>query len=150
RVESLPLVDNIKYHDVDGDHLWLGVEDGVVLVADDQETQLMRAFVQVASPEQVARHAQEALALDGAAAWKATAALIGRLSAAGFIRGIRGYHTVKKIRPNVFARFHLTNRCQLECIHCYTGSSPHLPDDDELSTERWIQLVDEFVDNGGQ
>lgn len=150
RVEPLPLVDNIKYHDVDGDHLWLGVEEGVVLVADDQESELMRAFVQVASPEQVARHAQDALGLDSAAAWKATAGLIGRLSAAGFIRGVQGYHTVKKIRPHAFARFHLTNRCQLECIHCYTGSSPHLPDDDELSTERWIQLVDEFADNGGQ
>jgi len=150
RVEPLPLVNNITCHKVDNDHLWLGVDDGLALVADDDESELVRAFVKVASPEDVARHAEHVLGLDKAAAWKATAAFIGRLSAAGFVRGIQGYHSVKKIRPHAFARFHLTNRCQLECIHCYTASSPHLPDDDELSTERWIQLVDEFADNGGQ
>jgi radical SAM protein with 4Fe4S-binding SPASM domain len=150
RVAPLPLLDHITCHKVDDDQLWIGVDDGVVLVADDRESELMRAFVKGASPDEVAAHAETALQLDRAAAWSATAALIGRLSAAGFVRGIQGYHTVKKIRPHAFARFHLTNRCQLECIHCYTGSSPHLPDDNELATERWIQLVDEFADNGGQ
>jgi radical SAM protein with 4Fe4S-binding SPASM domain len=150
RVEPLPLADNLAYHRVDRDHLWLGVGDGLVLVLDDDEHQLMTVFVAVASPETVAARAQTLLGLDKAAAWAATAALIGRLAAAGFVRGIQGYHTVKKIRPHAFARFHLTNRCQLECIHCYTGSSPHLPADGELATERWLQLVDEFADNGGQ
>jgi radical SAM protein with 4Fe4S-binding SPASM domain len=150
RVAPLPLVNNIRCHKVDDDQLWIGVDDGMVLVADDRESALMQAFVNGASPDDVALHAESALGLDKAAAWSATAALIGRLSAAGFVRGIQGYHTVKKIRPHAFARFHLTNRCQLECIHCYTGSSPHLPDDDELSTERWIGLVDEFADNGGK
>jgi radical SAM protein with 4Fe4S-binding SPASM domain len=150
RVEPLPLIEHISCHKVDDDHLWIGVTDGKVIVLDDDESELMRAFVAVASPDHVAGHAERALGLDKAAAWKVTAALIGRLSASGFVRGIQGYHSVKKIRPHVFARFHLTNRCQLECIHCYTGSSPHLPDDDELSTERWLQLVDEFAANGGK
>jgi radical SAM protein with 4Fe4S-binding SPASM domain len=150
RVEPLPLADHLAHHLVDRDHLWLGVSDGLVLVLDDDEHALMQVFAAVASPEDVARQAETLLGLDRAAAWKATAALIGRLSAAGFVRGIQGYHTVKKIRPHAFARFHLTNRCQLECVHCYTGSSPHLPSENELSTERWLQLVDEFADNGGQ
>ncbi|HEX4421386.1 MAG TPA: radical SAM protein [Kofleriaceae bacterium] len=150
RVEPLPLVESIAHHKVDNDHLWLGVADGLVLVLDDDEHKLMKQFAAEASPQDVAERAEKLLAFDKPTAWKATAGLIGRLSAAGFIRGIQGYHSVKKIRPYAFARFHLTNRCQLECVHCYTASSPHLPDDNELTTERWIQLVDEFADNGGQ
>src|SRR5262249_38653614 len=149
RVEPLPLVDTVRHHAVDRDHLWLGVAEGKVLVLDDAEHALMEVFAAGASPADVAKRAEDLLGLPATAAWKVTGALIGRLAVSGFIRGIQGYHTVKKIRPYAFARFHLTNRCQLECIHCYTGSSPHLPSDNELSTERWIQLVDEFADNGG-
>lgn len=150
RVEPLPLADNLAHHKVDSDHLWLGVTDGLAIVLDDDEHKLMKHFVAESSPEDVAQRAEKVLGVDKAAAWTATAGLIGRLAAAGFVRGIQGYHSVKKIRPHAFARFHLTNRCQLECVHCYTASSPHLPDDNELSTERWIQLVDEFADNGGE
>lgn len=150
RVEPLPLADHLAHHKVDNDHLWIGVTDGLVLVLDDDEHKLMKQFAAEASPEDVAQRAEKLLGVDKAAAWSATAGLIGRLSAAGFVRGIQGYHSVKKIRPHAFARFHLTNRCQLECVHCYTGSSPHLSDESELTTERWIQLVDEFADNGGQ
>jgi radical SAM protein with 4Fe4S-binding SPASM domain len=150
QVQPLPLVESIAHHKVDDDHLWIGVADGLLLVVDEAEHRLMKSFVAGASPTEVAARARKVLALDEVAAWKATAAFIGRLAAAGFVRGIQGYHTVKKVRSNRFARFHLTNRCQLECVHCYTASGPNLPSDTELTTERWLQLVDGFADNGGE
>lgn len=148
--ERLPIVDDIAHHQVDDDHLWIAVEDGKVVVASDAEHEMMRAYADGCSPRQASARVERALRLDSEAAWQSTVKFIGRLAAAGFIKGIEGYHTVKQIKPHLFARFHLTQRCQLECIHCYTNSSPHLPRDKELSTARWIQLVDDFADNGGQ
>jgi radical SAM protein with 4Fe4S-binding SPASM domain len=149
QVEPLPLVESLAHHKVDNDHLWIGVADGSLVVLDDAENKLMKAFVAGMSPEAVMARAEKVLGLDADTAFKETAALVGRLAAAGMVRGIRGYHAVKEIRVNRFARFHLTNRCQLECVHCYTASSPHLPRENELSTERWLELVDDFADNGG-
>jgi radical SAM protein with 4Fe4S-binding SPASM domain len=150
RVEPLPIADHLAHHQVDDDHLWIAVEDGKVIVVDDVENELMKAFAGSYSPADAAARAQRVLGLDERSAWSVTASLLGRLAAAGFVKGIRGFHSVKKIRPNKFARFHLTQRCQLECVHCYTDSSPYLPKDGELTVERWIRLVDEFADNGGE
>lgn len=146
----LPLVSHLAHHDVDGAHLWIAVDDGKVIVADDLDHECMKAYIDGCSPLEASERIMRARTLDHATAWKATINFVGRLAAAGFVEGIRGYHSVKKVRPYSFARFHLTQRCQLECVHCYTNSSPHLPKDGELSVERWIQLVDEFADNGGQ
>src|SRR6202007_2313694 len=52
--------------------------------------------------------------------------------------------------PERFARFHLTKACQLECIHCYADSSPHVDRSGALSTERWRHLLDGFSANGGE
>ena len=149
-VEPLPLVDHLAHHEVDDHHLWIAVEDGKVIVADDADHEIMKAYVEGCSPVDASARLERVLGLDGDAAWQATLAFLGRLAAGGFVKGIQGYYAVKKIRPHSFARFHLTQRCQLECVHCYTDSSPHLPKDGELTAERWIELVDEFADNGGE
>lgn len=148
--EPLPLIDHLSHHDVDGDHLWIAVEDGKLVVADDTDHELMQAFVDRCSPAAAAQRLRDRLQFDEHAAAEAAAAFVARLAAAGFLRGIQGYHTVAKIRPHAFARFHLTQRCQLQCTHCYTSSSPHLPSDGELPLHRWLQLVDDFADNGGE
>lgn len=150
RVEPLPIVDQLIHHLVDKDHLWIAVEDGKVIVLDDIENEVMKTFARSCSPADAAAGIQRDLGLDDKSAWNVTASLLGRLAAGGFVKGIRGFHTVKKIRPNKFARFHLTQRCQLECVHCYTDSSPYLPKDGELEVARWMQLVDEFAENGGE
>jgi radical SAM protein with 4Fe4S-binding SPASM domain len=150
RGEPLPLADHLAHHEVDDHHLWIAVLDGKVIVADDTDHEIIQALIRGDSPVVAAAHVERARGLDPDVAWRATVTLLGRLAAAGFVKGIQGYHGVKKIRPHSFARFHLTQRCQLECIHCYTDSSPHLPSDGELSVERWIRLTDEFADNGGE
>jgi len=147
--DPIALAGSLAHHLVDDDHLWIAVEDGKVIVADDDEHEMMLALIDRHPPSVVALRLETLRGLDGPAARRETAKFLGRLAAAGFVQGITGYHTVKKIRPHAFARFHLTQRCQLECVHCYTDSGPHLPKDGELSTERWIRLVDDFADNGG-
>lgn len=149
-IEPLPIIVGLAHHEVDGYHLWIAVEDGKLIVGDDTDHEIMKAFIEGASAVEVAERVERTLRLESSRAWTATMTFLGRLAAAGFVTGIPGYHSVKKIRPHSFARFHLTQRCQLECVHCYTDSSPHLPSDQELSVNRWIQLVDEFADNGGE
>jgi radical SAM protein with 4Fe4S-binding SPASM domain len=146
----LPLIGGLKHHDVDGAHLWIGVEDGKLIVADDLDHELVKAFIEGNSPMNASECIERTTGLDHGAAWRRTVTFLGRLAAAGFIEGIRGYHSVKTPRPFAFARLHLTQRCQLECIHCYTSSSPHLPSDRELSTERWIRVVEDFAEQGGE
>ncbi|MGH3669235.1 MAG: radical SAM protein [Pseudonocardiaceae bacterium] len=148
-LKLLPLVGHLAHHQIDGDHLWIAVEDGKLIVADETDNELMTSFVGACSPADAALRLQQVFQMDHSAARDTVAKFIARLAAAGLVKGIRGYHSVKKVRPHKFARFHLTQRCQLQCTHCYTSSSPHLPKDGELPVERWIQLVDEFAENGG-
>ncbi|MGO7543273.1 radical SAM protein [Rhizobium ruizarguesonis] len=150
RSMPLPLIDDMAHHDVDGRHLWIAVEEGKLIVAGDIDNDLLIALRASKSPIEAAIDLVRTRGLDEQEAWATTLRFIARLAAAGLIRGIRGYHAVKKIRPNSFARFHMTNRCQLECIHCYTSSGPHVSDRGELTPERWIELVDAFADNGGE
>ncbi len=43
---------------------------------------------------------------------------------------------------------HVTNRCGLDCPHCYNKTSPRDPD--ELSTEAWKDAIDQCLDLGGE
>lgn len=45
------------------------------------------------------------------------------------------------------AYFYLTNACNLECVHCYMRSGK--AQKGELSSEKWIALIDEFSRLGG-
>lgn len=42
----------------------------------------------------------------------------------------------------------LTKQCDLRCIHCYADAGP--PQVNELSTERWLEILDEFYRLGCQ
>ncbi|WP_436786034.1 radical SAM protein [Yinghuangia sp. YIM S10712] len=148
--KPLPFVSSLVHHQVDDDHLWIAVEDGKLLVADDVDHALLTLLAAGTTPADAARELHRSHGLDPGAAAEAMAKLVARAAHAGMIRGIRGHHSIKQVRPHLFARFHLTNRCQLECVHCYTSSGPLLPKDGELTTERWIQLVEDFAANGGQ
>jgi len=150
RSEPLPLVEHLSHHRVDDDNLWIAVEDGKLIIADDTEQILIEALIAGASPIDAALDLAAARGVTELEAWTTTLKLVARLAAAGMIEGVRGYYSVKKVRPESFARFHLTQRCQLECIHCYTSSGPHLSSERELPVERWIELVDAFADNGGE
>lgn len=146
----LPLVGHLAHHEVDDAHLWIAVEDGTLIVCDELEHAVMGALESSRSPARAAGDVLVAFGLDPQRAQAVVAGFLGRLAAAGLIRGVQGHHTVKRVRPHAFARFHVTQRCQLECVHCYTDSGPHLPKDGELPLERWVQLVDDFADNGGE
>jgi radical SAM protein with 4Fe4S-binding SPASM domain len=150
RSEPLPLVGHLAHHKVDEDNLWIAVEDGKIIVADDQENAVIEGLIAGVPPIDVAMRLAVASGIAEQEAWTVTIKLLARLAAAGMIEGVRGYHSIKKVRPEAFARFHLTQRCQLECIHCYTNSGPHLSSERELPVARWIDLVDAFADNGGE
>jgi radical SAM protein with 4Fe4S-binding SPASM domain len=58
--------------------------------------------------------------------------------------------TVKRLvgrRVPLSGTFELTHRCNLRCEHCYLGSARDGPRD-ELTTDEWIRIIDEIVEEG--
>jgi radical SAM protein with 4Fe4S-binding SPASM domain len=144
--EPVPLVSQIVRHEIDGMHLWVGVLEAAVLVLGDEQNRIMQRLMDGKSPMAVAR----AIAGDAPPAWNQVSTVIGKMAKAGFVKGIRGYVEERPATPEKFSRFHLTKACQLECIHCYADSSPHVDRSNELPTERWQKLAIDFGKNGGE
>jgi len=68
---------------------------------------------------------------------------IPQVSYADFERRIAA-QTADKHLP-LSGQFELTYRCNFECVHCYEQG---MREQAELSTERWIELVDQVADQG--
>lgn len=148
--ERVSLVPFISHHRVDEDSLWIAVEDGKIFISDEMGDYILCNLMSGKTPRQVSDLLTTSFEMSSDTAWSICLGNLARLVAAGFVEGVQGYHSIKQVRPKAFARFHLTNRCQLECIHCYTNSSPRLSSEGELTKERWIKLVEDFADNGGE
>jgi radical SAM protein with 4Fe4S-binding SPASM domain len=137
----VPLVREISYRWIDDAHMWIGVKEGVVIVLDDQENDLFLVLRDGGSP---------ARAASAGFGWEAVQALIGRLAVAGFLRGVEGYTDRWEPSPGRFMRIHLTKLCNLACAHCYADSSPQAVTRGQMSIDRWMKVIDDFADAGGQ
>lgn len=147
-LSALPLCEELSHQFIDGRHLWIGVKEGTAIVLGETEHVAFERLARRETPFDVAAALSEKM--NGyAAAWSEVTTLIGRLATSGFLQGIAGYHDSKLPQPERFARFHLTKACQLECIHCYADSSPHVDREGELSTDRWLRLVEDYAAAGG-
>jgi radical SAM protein with 4Fe4S-binding SPASM domain len=144
----LPLLGTLSHRWVSDAHLWIGVEEGTAIVLNDSDHELFLALRDGNSPADVI--ASEDFFHPFEKSWDRVNALIGRLACAGFIRGIDGYTDHWEPSPGRFMRLHLTKLCNLSCVHCYADSSPHVSTDDELPPERWLRLIDDFADAGGE
>jgi MoaA/NifB/PqqE/SkfB family radical SAM enzyme len=47
-----------------------------------------------------------------------------------------------------FLWLELTNRCNLQCVHCYTESSPHTGGDDVLTTDDYLSVMTQAYELG--
>ncbi len=47
-----------------------------------------------------------------------------------------------------FLWLELTNRCNLQCVHCYTESGPHTGGDDALTTDDYLSVMRQAYDLG--
>ncbi len=148
--QPLRLVSQLAHRLISGQHLWVAVLEAGVIVLDDKDHELLVRLKNGESPAALTSSLQLSNGISAQTAWQSVSRLIGRLAMAGCIAGIRGYTERKVPTPEKFSRFHLTKACQLECIHCYADSSPHVDRSGELSTERWMKLADSFTDNGGE
>jgi radical SAM protein with 4Fe4S-binding SPASM domain len=146
----LPLVKELSHHFVSQKNLWIGVLEGAVIALEDGAHELMELFRNEKSPAGAVEILRRKNNVDAEQAWDTVNRLIGRLATSGFIEGINGYMERRVPEPQRFARFHLTKACQLECIHCYADSSPHVDRSNEVSTERWMTLLEDFAANGGE
>jgi radical SAM protein with 4Fe4S-binding SPASM domain len=148
RVGPLPLPAVLSHRWLDNVHMWIGVEEGIAVVLNEAEHALFLQLREGLSPAQVVKQC------DGPsspkARWARVNDLIARLAVSGFIRGVLGYTDQWVATPRRFMRLHLTQRCNLTCIHCYADSSPHVSAQGEISEQRWSQLIDDFADAGGE
>jgi radical SAM protein with 4Fe4S-binding SPASM domain len=144
----LPLPGTLSHRAVDGVHLWIGVEEGVAIVLDHEEHALFLRLRDGVTPAELVDGLPQPRSRT--ARWSRVTDLIGRLAVGGFIRGVGGYTDQWKPTPRRFMRLHLTQRCNLTCIHCYADSSPHVHADGELPVERWLGIIDDFADAGGE
>lgn len=148
--QPLPLVSELAHRDVDGKHVWIGVLEGALVVLDDEDDRLFRRLQGGEPPARLRSTIAAARGVSEQQAWSPISHLLARLATAGMIRGIQGYRERRIPTPERFARVHLTQACQLECIHCYADSSPFVDRSGELPTERWHQLIADFAANGGE
>jgi radical SAM protein with 4Fe4S-binding SPASM domain len=144
----LPLVDEISHRELLGKHLWIGVREAAVLVLDEAESDIVSALHKGIPPLTVSQLNEDRCpAVNG---WLTVSTVIGKLAKAGFVKGFTGYVERRPASPDKFSRFHLTQACQLECIHCYADSSPHVDRAGELPTARWQNLAASYIKNGGE
>jgi radical SAM protein with 4Fe4S-binding SPASM domain len=135
--KPLPLRGPYSRRKIDGSHLWVEIESGHMIVLDYESDELMSRLCQAPPLKEIPQTS-------------GLASLIGILARAGFIRGIRGNVDRTVVDAKRFLRIHLTERCNLSCIHCYTDSSPSASIAGELSPDRWIDIITDFKDMGGE
>ena len=136
----LPLIPQLSYRSIAGANLWIGVKEGVAIVLDACEQALFRELADGVPPAHAGDEGQE----------EELNSLLGRLGAAGFIRGIEGYVDEWVPAPGRFMRIHLTRLCNLACKHCYADSSPFVDTRDQMATEDWLRVIDDFAAAGGE
>ena len=148
RDQPLALPNVLSHRGLDDVHLWIGVEEGTAIVLNHAEHAIFSDLRNGVSPAELVTLLDPASS--GDQRWETVNQLIGRLAIAGFIRGVEGYTDRWEPAPSRFMRLHLTQRCNLTCIHCYSDSSPYVPSDGELPVERWLKVIDDFADAGGE
>jgi radical SAM protein with 4Fe4S-binding SPASM domain len=148
RDAPLPLPGQLSHRFLAPLHLWIGVEEGIAIVLNEAEHALFLHLRDGQAPEAVVHSLGAKLSLE--ARWNSVNELIARLALGGFIRGVESYTDRWEPTPRRFMRLHLTQRCNLACVHCYADSSPFVSSDGEMSVERWLRIIDDFADAGGE
>jgi radical SAM protein with 4Fe4S-binding SPASM domain len=146
----LPITSAISHRIIGTKHLWVSVKEAGVLVLDDFSSNLVFRLANREPLLDIVQTTAREADLSIEDVWNAVSELIGQLAVSGFIDGVTSYNDRKIASPERFARFHLTKSCQLQCIHCYSDSSPYIDRTDELPTSRWLQLAEDFAANGGE
>ncbi|AZC24393.1 radical SAM/SPASM domain-containing protein [Pseudomonas sessilinigenes] len=137
KTTAIPLQGPFSRRKIDGSHLWIDIENGRLVVLSDCQDEMMSNLCQGASPSSIS----DTYGLNS---------LIGLLAVAGFIRGIRGHVDKTIVDAKRFLRIHLTERCNLSCVHCYADSGPNVETNGELPPQRWIEILSEFAQLGGE
>ena len=146
RDAPLPLPGTLSHRLLQEVHLWIGVEEGIAIVLNDDEHRVFLKLRDGKTPTDVVN--EEFLSPEDG--WEQVNGLIGRLAVGGFIRGVDSYTDHWEPAPSRFMRLHLTQRCNLSCVHCYADSSPYVSSEGELPVERWLKIIDDFADAGGE
>ena len=68
-----------------------------------------------------------------------------------YLRWTRSFQVkTQSLRVPLSGMIEITSRCNLRCVHCYLGeqSEQHSKREQELSTQQWFDLIDQFVAAG--
>ncbi len=144
--------DALSHHKIDKLHLWIGVDQGILIVLDEKQNSIFQHLLNGLSPSAILNmwcqgKIKKQQIYDK---WQAIRLVIARIAKAGFIDGVDGRRDVRQSSPGKFARLHITRRCQLRCIHCYAMSGPHIDSATEMPPDQWRQLIEEIAETGGK
>jgi radical SAM protein with 4Fe4S-binding SPASM domain len=144
------LVTNIKCRRVGDKFLWVAPAKGAFFVLNRNEHRVFGLLVAGHTPAAaLQRLSPEADERKIWRWWETLRTVAAKMARWGFVRGIGGDLYPYSLNPERFARLHITKRCQLRCIHCYSNSGPDCSAHDELPTSRWKALIEEFAASGG-
>lgn len=148
--QPLPFVEELSVRYVEGRHLWIGVQIGTALVLDDAEHGMLSRLAAGLCPSEVVSELVQERGAAREAVWQEMGGLVSRLVEVGFLRGIQSLLEQRNVDPRRFLRIHLTQKCNLACAHCYADSSPLADTSDQLTPERWMELITDFAGSGGE
>jgi len=140
----LELPNALTYRNVNGRHLYIAPLIPAWVVLDDIAQRLMDLSISGETFRSVIEHLIEEFALAEDEALHKVKELITLLHDRDFYNS--RYSVVDgKVYSVMNMQFHLTNRCNLRCIHCYMDSGNlHY---DEMSIEEWKNIIDVAASN---
>lgn len=148
--QKVRLIPGIKSSRIDDKFCWISPKKGVFMFLNGDEHIVMKHLKCGHTPAEVlgliCKSNNEKTLLRR---WGLINDLIIKAMRWGFVIDATSNYYGYILKPERFARLHLTGRCQLNCIHCYADSGPNIGSDHELSISRWKQLINEFSSSGG-
>ncbi|MDQ0177307.1 radical SAM/SPASM domain-containing protein [Bacillus chungangensis] len=145
--KPLQLPKPIKHRKVKGKNLFIAINVPTWIVLSDRDSYLFKLLLNnISMREAVKSHSYKynQREIDSLEQMKK---LISLLYTKDFFNKsyIASDDNVKRVR-NI--QFHLTNRCNLRCIHCYMDSG--IKEYDEIDTKQWLALIDEASERYGE
>lgn len=143
----LELPTPVTHHVIDDKNLYIAVNVPTWVVLNDIDALILDCFINKMTIRNTIKKVSESENMNWDEAFTRVKKLISLLYAKDFFN--KSYasndHEVKRVR-NI--QFHLTNKCNLRCIHCYMDSG--ITRYEEVSVEKWKEVIDRAAARYGE
>jgi len=146
RSDRLPLPESIIYRAVDDAHLFIAPENPSWIVPSETGRLLVEQMQEGATVGQAMDCVESALGVEHRIIHDEMDLLLRQIEERGFYAQ-KPVEKIAQLRSDGTLHMALTNKCNLNCIHCFMDAGEPMPE--ELSTAEWKQVVDMFTETYG-